>query len=140
MRRFKFRAWQKTHRYMTNDIMYANGADAEAGRWYLGDWQDGVHLDDDWDIMQSTGFTDGKDNEIFEGDILRCLKPGTFDKHVNLLVVFDSADHPGIIMLMSPQNKCPFALMADEPDVTIIGNIYEHPNLLIPPQIIMGNA
>jgi len=120
-------------------------------------WRDGKETDEEpgetafysyleqpaiWIVMQSTGLTDKNDKEIFEGDIIRqTIDPSAWNaKHFSIT---KSQKRHGTIrwdnenailcvqfepsLAMHPCYEC---LRLCDSDAEVIGNIYEHPELV----------
>lgn len=94
---------------------------------------DGISFDEvpasDFILMQSTGLFDKNGEEIFEGDVVKI--PDDYDTFGHnageiLKVAFDS----GCFRLKRPNSKGRGFYFEDDNTVTIIGNIYENPELL----------
>lgn len=124
MREIKFRAWDKARRVMIDDLIcFGKNKD---GRTYIahnnefnsamppfhGYMWDSRNLE----IMQYTGLLDSKGKEIYEGDIVKC---GTFIGAVEYIAP------EWIIKIRHTYLK------ANYPHIEIVGNIYEHPDLLM---------
>lgn len=128
----RFRAWDGgslCRMYSPEEVMVGNGdiwiidEDGIAGEWIV---------NNDLDLMQSTGLTDSAGKEIFEGDVLSVetdeekvrVSVSWDDKHA--LLVFESKKYnekEALAELVESveDNTYPFK---------IIGNIYENPELL----------
>lgn len=79
--------------------------------------------------MQSTGWVDKNGKEIFEGDIVKIPDDyGVFGKNAGetCKVIFDS----GCFRLKTSRGRGRGFWFEDDSTVTIIGNIYENPELL----------
>ena len=123
MREIKFRAWDKKEKKMYNArpvwIMSKEGeysikcfGDANCSRY--------MHKED-FILMQYTGLKDKNGKEIFEGDI--ALHPGLFSNGKPGVIRFSEIDAS---FYWSGKNSLPI----NNNHITIIGNIYENPELL----------
>ena len=129
-REIKFRVWdrkwKKMYRYPFDDgiCVYGNGTfDIQR----LGDdghaIETAVSEDGDLELLQFTGLLDKKGKEIYEGDRLR---------YVFLEVISGGIREPEA-KFITVENILRFDVMraiSDTDEVEIIGNIYEHPELL----------
>lgn len=121
-REIKFRAWQCTHKYMTDDITMLQ--DSKSTDFYYGDPEDGMSMRDDWELMQSTGLKDKDGKEIYEGDI------GVSDKGTQFIVLWIDDLH-GFYMKTSLYGKECFDFREYMMiEFKVIGNIYENPELI----------
>ncbi|MCY7159380.1 YopX family protein [Streptococcus mitis] len=113
--------------YQPEEVMVGNGdiwiidEDSVAGEWIV---NNDIHL------MQSTGLLDKNGKEIFEGDIVQfedCYEVSDF-LYINTGIIewcqggFHVTNRDSVLM--------EDLLDGDSLDVTIIGNIYENPELL----------
>lgn len=110
-RTIKFRAWDKERNVMLPDSEITRDTN---GVWEIWDENDNSK-DDNFVLMQFTGLLDKKGKEIYEGDIITkkyeyCEYPRTLE------VKWD--DYGG------------FAELYCANEIEVIGNIYEHENLL----------
>lgn len=121
----KFRAWHKElGRMMLIEIMYFFFFDNELEELELNDPVMNDHISvypDEIELMQSTGLKDKNGKEIFEGDIVS-IDTDEFDL---LFVKYES----GIYWLMDDE-ECVEHLSDYYKYVSIVGNIYENPELL----------
>lgn len=121
----KFRAWDKQGKTM-NDVESIN---FDWNRIFLLDWCVACKFED-IELMQSTGLKDKNGVEIFEGDVVQWGDtPDWEEKPIRVAVVkinpdiqFDS--NVGIFQYGQ------FAYQDTERFLTILGNIYENPELL----------
>jgi uncharacterized phage protein (TIGR01671 family) len=123
MRDLKFRAWDKSQKYMA----YQGSADLETLSSFM------FHFGEDI-VLQSTGFLDKNENEIFEGDILSDWNEVDGKQVQSFLQVF-WCDKDGCWKLDSSfnQDKSSGDLLSEELSslvYDISGNIYENPDLL----------
>ena len=121
----KFRAWHKElGRMMLIEIMYFFFFDNELEELELNDPVMNDHISvypNEIVLMQSTGLKDKNGKEIFEGDVVS-IDTDEFDL---LFVKYES----GIYWLMDDE-ECVEHLSDYYKYVSIVGNIYENPELL----------
>lgn len=125
----KFRAYDGgslSCMYQPDEVMVGNGdiwiidEDSDAGEWIV---------NNDLNLMQSTGLKDKNGKEIFEGDILACktddevINANVFWDEEHALFMFESKKYneQELLAELVEDNTYPFE---------IIGNIYENPELL----------
>ena len=123
MRELKFRAWDKSQKYMA----YQGNPDLETLSSFM------FHFGEDI-VLQSTGFFDKNENEIFEGDILSDWNEVDGKQVQSFLQVF-WCNNDGAWKLDSSfnQDKSSGDLLSEELSslvYEISGNIYENPELL----------
>ncbi len=127
----RFRAWDGgslCRMYSPEEVMVGNGdiwiidEDNIAGEWIV---------NNDLDLMQSTGLTDINSKEIFEGDILKVT-----DEH-SWLEVVSFNENKAMFVSKEIKRKTdiperPFydLFNTDIFKIEIIGNIYENPELV----------
>ena len=130
----KFRAWDKARNEMNYKIMVGN-CDTDDENWtcpiiWIEEKKDWLHFDDYECIMQSTGLLDKNGKEIFEGDIVQfedCYEVSDF-LYINTGIIewcqggFHVTNRDSVLM--------EDLFDGDSLDVTIIGNIYENPEIL----------
>lgn len=122
----KFRAWDKEDESWI-DIKSLGMMDGEITT--LEEWDDDLpyfieDLGKTWELMQSTGLHDVNGKEIFEGDI---VKARWWNIH---------GDHERVTLVEWDVNKLGWNLInksSTNMNYEIIGNIHEHPELLIQP-------
>ena len=126
MREIKFRAWNKREKKMVDvhTIDFCNGnINANDSDNY-----DDIVLGFDSILMQYTGIKDKNKTEIYEGDIVEAWSEGV--KGVGYI----KKRNDGLWFIYpSYQKKLMWYLKPDENDydnVTVLGNIYENPELL----------
>ena len=123
MRELQFRAWDKSQKYMA----YQGHPDLETLSSFM------FHFGEDI-VLQSTGFFDKNENEIFEGDILSDWNDVDGKQVQSFLQVF-WCDKEGCWKLDSSfnQDKSSGDLLSEELSsfvYEISGNIYENHDLL----------
>lgn len=123
MRDLKFRAWDKSQKYMA----YQGSPDLETLSSFM------FHFGEDI-VLQSTGFFDKNEEEIFEGDILSDWNDVDGKQVQSFLQVF-WCNNDGAWKLDSSfnQDKSSGDLLSEELSsfvYEISGNIYENPDLL----------
>jgi len=127
VREIKFRAWDKKEKVMDEpfnlySIGYVNGENGYDAKYYI--------------LLQFTGLHDKNGKEIWEGDIVRYygILPLTLNTHPEgfMEVVYDEG-YFGVKDLGTSHgrvaNVC-FVNPDDWYEVTVVGNIYENPELL----------
>lgn len=125
MREIKFRAWHKIHKTMYRYVEHVSYPDGSSGIGLIGPF---CPNNDDVELMQYTGLKDCKGQEIFEGDILKGLRNQYGEKIEEIREVkYDES-----MQLMPLYDICGYdcELWMDESKYEVIGNIYEHPELL----------
>ena len=133
MREIKFRAWDKKNKMMLlNDSLSThfisfNGSIGVHDNCGNVKYNDGESFVSEKIIpMQYTGLKDKNGNEIYEGDILSILQAET-DISLKDVVVWEDA---GFRMKYARFDQtCEWADKSE-----VIGNIYDNPELLNPPQ------
>ena len=114
MREIKFRAWNiptKQFRYYPS-LGAINMEDSRNIELQNTDW------------MQFTGLRDKDEKEIYEGDIIKCMRE-------QLLWKWPEKDRPFVVDWMEATGFYPFNQDASlAKDCEVIGNIYENPELL----------
>lgn len=127
----KFRAYDSgstTRMYQPEEVMVCDGniwiddEDFDAGEWIV---------NNDLNLMQSTGCEDENDKEIFDGDILKVKIMGG----QSWLEVVRYNDEKAMFVSKETKRKVPESPLYDlfNTDlfvVEVIGNIYENPELL----------
>lgn len=127
----KFRAWDGgslCRMYQPDEVMVGNGdiwiidEDSVAGDWIV---------NNDLDLMQSTGLKDKNGKEIFEGDIVQYQNskvPSTDSKGV--IRYFDNWAMFGIDIEYNEPRALFFNGLADHISLEVVGNIYENQELI----------
>lgn len=137
MRPIKFRAWNHTDEKMIYPEQYESTYQQEIPPfrkvrgvqdfWFMS-------LSHEWELQQFTGLLDKNGKEIYEGDILRGYDDESVDGHIiykyELLGIVEWDNERGRWIVRDFPSDEVFELYdyigADE----VIGNIYEHPELL----------
>ena len=117
MREIKFRVWDKdTRRMYKNDSDLKISIENNGG--YIFAHNANVVIPPEYiELMQYTGLKDKYGKEIYEGDIVTCLRDGD-EQYIECVVVYDIRNLPRALfgsILISRE---------------VIGNIYENPELL----------
>lgn len=127
----KFRAWDGgslCRMYQPDEVMVGNGdiwiidEDSVAGDWIV---------NNDLDLMQSTGLKDKNGKEIFEGDIVQYQNskvPSADSKGV--IRYFDNWAMFGIDIEHNEPRALFFNGLADHISLEVVGNIYKNPELI----------
>lgn len=125
-REIKFRAWDKVDRIWCNYKIIDGRVyflDTDTGLWYT--------KYKDFDLMQYTGIKDINNVEIFEGDIVEMSKENSDFKEIGV-VKFD--ENKASFLLITQDNDYEYLgydfSYYDKMSYKIIGNIYEHKDLL----------
>lgn len=139
-----YRAWNRTHKYMTMNITMSQqnnetSVEYSFGRetsFYYGDLEDGIKIssENDWELMRFTGLLDNNDFPIYEGDLLKgkhYKEPYAMKKSIvgiGEVVWINRPPHIGWFILGGPPDK--FRTYLDFRDCEVIGNIFEDSKLL----------
>jgi uncharacterized phage protein (TIGR01671 family) len=119
-RPIKFRVWDKreTKGMSTQNMLY----DAQLHHF----WQDFVDYPG-YELMQYTGLTDKNGKEIYEGDIIIDTQKQKYE------IIFDE-NHARYDLKVCGENKLSqtsyFTQIYEKKHIEVIGNIFEHPELL----------
>jgi uncharacterized phage protein (TIGR01671 family) len=79
-------------------------------------------------LMQFTGLQDEHGHEIYEGDIL--LNPGDIDEHTDKYWVVKFLSGSFTMQTLNQIRITTYKNLILQSRIQIVGNIYEHPNLL----------
>lgn len=134
---YKFRAWDKVkNEWIPFDtISFTKENTLESVLW---DWkEEGAEQWVDYPnfiLSQYTGLTDKHGKEIYEGDIVEYDK-GFQNKPFYNLFKLEIGFSRGSFLLLDPEDKGSYrggfsAFYLHTPCLTVIGNVFEHPNLL----------
>lgn len=126
MRTIKFRAWDKENKSMRTSkhwsIMFDGSIHPPSNK--MQEW-----FPDQFVLMQYTGLKDKNGKEIYEGDIVRSYGTSATRKHKNGDKLFDH-----VVEFFDggfePFTECTCTASWSIHEYEIIGNIYEHPELL----------
>lgn len=123
----KFRAWLKKEQKMDNEIDHISWLEDEL--YCIGDGITYMVLAEDLVLMQSTGLKDKNGKEIFEGDIL--CDEGIEQENEFVYVTVSYREGMWVCNQITDE-LCGYggALNEFSNDYSIIGNIYENPELL----------
>lgn len=131
MREIKFRAWHKERKEMVEvETIHLIGFDGPTGR-SGNNWMQPYRAGDLWscaavELMQYTGLQDTHDQDIYEGDI---LKMGDATAKV---VFWGRPPEFGLDFSHNEEAWCEDWNLSDDSDrMEIIGNVYEHPELIV---------
>ncbi|QPB07551.1 hypothetical protein [Campylobacter phage CJLB-5] len=127
----KFRAWDGgslCRMYQPDEVMVGNGdiwiidEDSVAGDWIV---------NNDIELMQSTGLKDKNGKEIFEGDIVQYqnTKVSSADSK-GVIRYFDNWAMFGIDIEHNEPRALFFNGLADHISLEVVGNIYKNPELI----------
>lgn len=134
-REIKFRAWHSTW----NEMVYSNNEFLfDKREFYPFQFPVGFShypQDEEWQLMQFTGKTDNKDKEIWEGDIAKITLStqqwgkGNKSKFFYAEVYWNS--HTSSFEFKEPSGTGRYNVRnGGLENCEVIGNIYEHPELL----------
>lgn len=125
MNDIKFRAWDKFHNVMFNFDIY--NVPPYVGQTYLV----GEKFERIYEIMQYTGLKDKSGTEIYEGDVLYVEQIGRIDPYIphkkNVAVIYEGRD---TAFVFDEEAGFVIGLYTTPSELEVIGNIYQHPELL----------
>lgn len=126
MRAIKFRAWDKDKKLMmrVSDISFGDDGLALTVVFQTspkGEYYHGLVNGENGELMQFTGLKDRHDEDIYEGDIVTCEGFGG-----SYIVEYQGCMFEG--KHIESSNTFPVDL--EMQNLTIIGNIYENPDLV----------
>jgi len=118
MKEIRFRAWDKTAKYMFKIFDNTTGEE-----WFL------PQVKDKFEVMQYTGLKDRNGKEIYEGDIFRITNPNSL-----YIVTWDEANGRFLgVAVGGVERRIAYVGMVDrndKPAIEVIGNIYENVELI----------
>lgn len=124
----KFRAYDGgslNRMYQPDEVMVGNGdiwiidEDSVAGEWIV---------NNDLNLMQSTGLKDKNGQEIFEGDVVRQVRTQPTTENEVIIGVVTMIE--GAWLIMNDNEQLASKLWSETDENEIIGNIYENLELL----------
>lgn len=124
----KFRAYDGgslSRMYQPEDVMvgggniWINDEDFDAGEWIV---------NNDLELMQSTGLHDKNGQEIFEGDVVRQVRTQPTTENETITGVVTILE--GAWSIVNDNKQLASVLWSETAENEIIGNIYENPQLL----------
>lgn len=124
----KFRAYDGgslSRMYQPEDVMVGNGniwindEDFDAGEWIV---------NNDLELMQSTGLKDKNGQEIFEGDVVRQVRTQPTIENETITGVVTMLE--GAWLIVNDNEQLASDLWSETDENEILGNIYESPQLL----------
>ncbi|PNZ25329.1 hypothetical protein CD122_10060 [Staphylococcus rostri] len=122
-----FRVWDEKDKRMLYPGDYTMEID-DYGVHVLGNHNQVISVDEDENLMQSTGAFDKRDVEIYEGDIVRFNFPyGKRQRAIGVVVLRDDEACFGLDIDSSDEK---LRLYRDGRYFEVIGNKYEQPHLL----------
>lgn len=121
MREIKFRAWDAVNKTMEYRVNVSDGHAVKYG--YQSFSPDNTVFNSP--IMQFTGLHDKNFQEIYEGDIIqRVLNPIEIPHPI---IIRDFVEYRGGCFILSNRTTL---LRTSMPNIEVIGNVYENPDLL----------
>lgn len=124
----KFRAYDGgslSRMYQPEDVMvgggniWINDEDFDAGEWIV---------NNDLELMQSTGIFDRNGQEIFEGDVVRQVRTQPTIENETITGVVTMLE--GAWLIVNDNEQLASDLWSETDENEILGNIYENPQLL----------
>lgn len=123
MSKNKFRAWHKEKKCWMH--LHNNGYSFNPSNGQI--YYEGLNITSRIILVQCTGFLDKKGTEVYEGDILETIYDGNLFVGV---VVYDESELNFKVTNGEENYGSDFQYIPYCDEVTRIGNIYDHPELL----------
>lgn len=132
MKNFKFRVWDKDHKYMeyTDKNLVVCFSDEGVEVTDHTTFSHSCNSMENFELMQSTGLKDKNGVEIYEGDIVEFKYP--YDKRIKTKGVIVRNDNKacfGISMKETTEQYELYRITAEN-YLTVIGDVYQNPELL----------
>ncbi len=127
----KFRVWEHDVKFMNDQVRITynrfgdNKIFVEVTEGF--GWKD---VDEKY-LMQFTGLTDKNGKEIFEGDVVKFLIEHDGLNQPLRNIKYEIVIEDGVTLIKNAEHKLVLSMVKE--DMEIIGNIHEHPELLIQP-------
>lgn len=120
MREIKFRGWNKKDSTMIDWGTLRQTAFNRDGNTLMYDFFTGRF---DYEIMQFTGLKDMNGKAVYEGDIIHVCNENTS-------IEYSKNDYAFIFWLQKDQTHYALPFLAGYANFSVIGNIYENPELI----------
>ena len=130
MREIKFRAWDKMENkmYYEGFIIYPKSGMCEFP-WYGNELHENVEDPHTFILQQYTGLHDKDGKEIYEGDIIKCIKKNIFKEWKEFIGVV-KWDVNGYWKITNDKEWVNAGTFSCLKDIKIVGNIYDNPELI----------
>ncbi|MDM7881598.1 YopX family protein [Staphylococcus borealis] len=133
MENISFRAWDKDHKYMEytdKNLIVSFGDNGNVDATDLSNIYSTCNGMQNFELMQSTGLKDKNGTEIYEGDVVALKYP--YDKRIKTKgsIVWDRYKSCFGISMKETTERYELYRITAENYLTVIGNKYQHPELL----------